>query len=313
MIKIDIDSCIIEDIKTLYLADIKKGTGLICMLEEKKDNLLEYHPDIYSYFFPNGYIDVASVSAILFATYDDMLRYIEHFGVIQNSELLKETFGYNRFIKRKIAYTISEKLDIRVCPYCNRQYTFTLSKEHIRPQFDHYFPKSKYPYLALSFYNLIPCCGTCNLSKSDLDTKASPILYPYLDEFGYETRFGTEISDDNLPLFIQGLSDEFKLKLNKGGGLSEKAKNHSERLCLLELYNQHKDYVKDILKNCYINTPQRMNEMLTLFPTLFANEQELCNTILMSRITKNSWGNRPLSKLTADIVDEYRFYSKGNN
>lgn len=32
---------------------------------------------------------------------------------------------------------------------------------------DHFYPKSLYPFFALSLYNLIPVCGTCNLVKSD--------------------------------------------------------------------------------------------------------------------------------------------------
>ena len=40
----------------------------------------------------------------------------------------------------------------------------------MRPQFDHWFPKKKYPLLAISFYNLIPCCTYCNSSvKGDIE------------------------------------------------------------------------------------------------------------------------------------------------
>lgn len=36
---------------------------------------------------------------------------------------------------------------------------------HRKFQFNHFYDKGTYPYLALSFYNLIPSCSTCNSSK----------------------------------------------------------------------------------------------------------------------------------------------------
>ena len=34
----------------------------------------------------------------------------------------------------------------------------------VKPQIDHFLPKSDYPYLALNYYNLIPSCIPCNMS-----------------------------------------------------------------------------------------------------------------------------------------------------
>ena len=41
-------------------------------------------------------------------------------------------------------------------------------------QFDHFYNKSKYPLLAISFYNLVPVCGTCNHTKGKNDVDYSP-------------------------------------------------------------------------------------------------------------------------------------------
>ena len=67
-------------------------------------------------------------------------------------------------------------LDWSVCPYCNRNFiaNFEEDKEGVartRVSFhmDHFYPKSKFPYLALSVYNLLPSCPTCNVTvKSNL-------------------------------------------------------------------------------------------------------------------------------------------------
>ena len=63
------------------------------------------------------------------------------------------------------------KLGIRTCVYCNAQYALTVDEEGDEPaafyELDHAWPKAKYPFLAISFFNLQPCCGPCNKRKSD--------------------------------------------------------------------------------------------------------------------------------------------------
>ncbi|ELQ6046419.1 hypothetical protein R2200_002023 [Cronobacter malonaticus] len=49
-------------------------------------------------------------------------------------------------------------------------------------QIEHYFPKSIYPSLCFSWDNFLPSCNKCNLAKSILDTVATPIINPYVDE-----------------------------------------------------------------------------------------------------------------------------------
>jgi len=68
--------------------------------------------------------------------------------------------------------------DLKVCPYCGRvpidvaEVDGSVSKPYI----DHFLPKRKYPFLAMSYMNLIPACHTCNedANKGDMD----PLLYP---------------------------------------------------------------------------------------------------------------------------------------
>ncbi|HJB45716.1 MAG TPA: hypothetical protein H9713_03255 [Candidatus Mediterraneibacter surreyensis] len=46
----------------------------------------------------------------------------------------------------------------RVCPVCVRELVFPLGEGEV----DHYFPRKKYPALALHPYNLLPICSDCN-------------------------------------------------------------------------------------------------------------------------------------------------------
>lgn len=101
-------------------------------------------------------------------------------------------FGYevvfNTPSKSK-AYKLALEIGANTCCYCNRQYTFTVvrngnkNKEDrlTRPAFDHWFPKSKFPLLSVSLYNLIPSCTVCNSSaKGDHDVNLSDYIHPYV-------------------------------------------------------------------------------------------------------------------------------------
>ena len=92
---------------------------------------------------------------------------------VQNTKYgkkIREIFNYKGFNKLKNykSYDLIKKLNISVCLYCNRNYIF--SSENINTcELDHFYSQEKYPYLALSFYNLIPSCHTCNHKKSSKD------------------------------------------------------------------------------------------------------------------------------------------------
>ena len=122
-----------------------------------------------------------------------------------------EVFGYNNYDTWG-AYALAQDLKVKVCPYCNRQYTFTVNKKKnlggTRPEFDHFFDKARYPYLSLSFYNLIPSCHICNSNlKGTKEFSLVKNIHPYVNDF------------ENVKIF------EAKLKNKKD--LSNEVKNYT--------------------------------------------------------------------------------------
>lgn len=77
------------------------------------------------------------------------------------------------------AYTLIDKLGIHVCPYCDDEYLDVLEangKVKRISEFDHFFPegKTKYPALAMCFYNLVLSGQNCNGLKMQNLLGASP-------------------------------------------------------------------------------------------------------------------------------------------
>lgn len=106
----------------------------------------------------------------------------------------------------------------------------------------------------------------------------------------------------NFVRMLQGISSEFVIELNTLNSKNElEIQNQMEKMHLNSLYNEHKEYVMDIIKSKYVNSAERVNELLKLFPTLFDSYEDVKSLLYMTNIQKESWGNRPLSKLTYDI------------
>ncbi|URZ04137.1 HNH endonuclease [Clostridium felsineum] len=237
---------------------------------------------------------------------------------IKVSEVIFKVFNYTEFSKiHKFGYTFADEMKVDVCPYCNRQYTFTVKVKGktVRPQFDHYYPKGLYPYLAVSLYNLVPCCSICNQSKGEFNTKDKHIFYPYEDDGGKKFKFQTKPQDDDFDYFM-GLGDKFNIELIPNEGVENKKEiqaiidNLEDAFKLKSLYNKHKEYVIHIIRNSIVNNESRIEELWSNYPEIFDSKQEIIEAIFMNYIYPKDWGKRPLAKLTHDICKEFGIISK---
>lgn len=98
--------------------------------------------------------------------------------------------------KKEICRLNCRQFNLVYCPYCNIN---TVPVIDVDPnlhgqqlqmalhQVDHFYPQSRYPYLALSFFNLIPGCSACNGQlKLELDFNIDTHFNPFhkrLDDF----------------------------------------------------------------------------------------------------------------------------------
>lgn len=266
-------------------------------------------------------------------------------------DICKKIFDYDSFVRDKQeAYWLLRNLGVRVCPYCNRIYTITLpTKEELekgesfyttRATFDHFYSKSKYPYLALSLFNLVTSCHICNNNKRDNEKK---IVYPYDEGFDKNAVFrvipdleNTEEGDNSLNV-LTGESDNFYIKfmsknrlfLSKKVPLEErlsniKDKEYRERVIgsitmfhLEEQYKEYKAEIKDILRNRYYFNEEYVRSVIC--PMLRDKMKEknvddnqiwnmAMDMLFFNRINQQEWGERPLSKLISDILDQISIY-----
>ena len=271
-----------------------------------------HYGKIITYLSTNGILDDTKIENLLLGEIECLRSAIQEIGQITDDNV-KNAFGqlYDNFTKRKFGKSWAERIGVKICPYCNRNYIFTLRDSGVRPQYDHFFPKSLYPYLALSMYNLIPCCAICNIAKHDLDTYDSSIseenfIYPYRDSYG--ERFNFKITNgDNINSWL-GIAEEYSLTIVADSSASLQLKQKqlitAEKLNLIALYNKHGDFVRDIVRTSYVYDDEYFQSLVQSYPKLFSSISEAKNFVYFNYLEEVDWDKRVLSKLSHDIIEE---------
>lgn len=87
-------------------------------------------------------------------------------------------FDYE-MLSEKLGHAIVEQLSITVCPYCGLECVQAIPRINLRPELDHFYPKSRFPFLAVGLYNLIPAGSICN-QRHKRDKLMLGHMNPYL-------------------------------------------------------------------------------------------------------------------------------------
>lgn len=221
------------------------------------------------------------------------------------NDKLQKIFSYEFFAKKSKhsydAYELAANLDIRTCTYCNRQYTSTVISEKgiklTRPQFDHWYPKTKFPFLALSFYNLIPSCSTCNGSiKRDEIFRTDSHLHPYLrfvDENDFKFSYEHSIKSRNgIKVKLIYPSDDIIVKRTM------------KSLKIEEIYNAHTDEIKDLIKLRKMYSDRYLSILSkNTYKGLKMGKEELYLLAFGTHFNEKNFSKRPLSK-KKDLLKE---------
>lgn len=214
-----------------------------------------------------------------------------------------KALNYNKF-RITYAHKISEITGLKTCPYCNAMLTVVSrgrkGKKKARFQLDHFFPKSKHPLLSISFFNLIPSCGNCNLNKSSMDVDLSSDFHLYGDETPLEC-FRFEIPKESQARYLlTSKVDDIEIKLVKGkNGTINYLKHHNDIYDIEGLYSTQKDIVEELFWKAKAYPEDRIEELSILLklPIPIIRRMVLGNYVDLEDIHK-----RPLAKFQQDIA-----------
>ena len=192
-------------------------------------------------------------------------------------------------------------ISVDTCPYCNRGYIYSLDKtDEIKPQIDHFYPKSLYPFIAMSFYNLIPSCQTCNGfgAKEEKDPLKVNLTNPYLlnnthFKFGYRLNTFEKIN----PLINKTNLDKNNLTVT----LSTKLNGHLKVFKLDKLYEKHADHVLELIVKSKLEYGEDFRKFLKEKMDFTFADFEIDRMIINNYSSESEIHKRPLAKLYQDI------------
>ena len=231
-------------------------------------------------------------------------QHLDSLGDTALDDINDELYNHDKDGNRKSSYIIdtlygnmgdkakdllATSLNVKVCPYCNRNYVYSYNGVHTC-QFDHFFSKSKYPILAVSFYNLIPVCGGCNHKKSDKDF----LFNPHLAE---KEIFRFSYSITNADFYKNENSVEVEIFDDDG-----MYREQMDILKLRDIYQGHRDIITDLARKHLMFSDTYIEALAREFEDI--SEAEVKELIYGVPLSVENAGNRPLSKFTRDILKE---------
>lgn len=203
------------------------------------------------------------------------------------------------------------QLGVRACPYCNAEPIHISDSNQANDtvnSLDHYFDKAKFPYLALSLYNMIPVCRPCNEERRRKLDKMSAEKYahPYRESMHHQLAFTVKIKNWRCVRGI-GMPDDAELELRQQQGVQRSV----QALALLHgmgidsLYRQ--DYFDETLKTLGIIGKMRKERKLVLtnkFPGI--QEAKAYRQYFMQDLSEDKINVTRFSKLKLDLIREMK-------
>lgn len=299
------------------------------MTQIKQNNLNElakkYSKKLHSYVNQsNTKYQLDDINCDLLSLFDKDLEQIITLQPFEMRELIKiSPDRYSTNIEQlKNLYTVFrnewsveliEDLDLKVCPFCNREYIFKFNdtkqqKARILASLDHFYDKDTYPFLSVSFYNLIPSCTICNSKfKHTKNFYTIQHLHPYEDDFNKKAKFthffnNVDKTNSRYSIFSK---QRLTLDLKPLDKSDVKTKNTIDTFRLEELYREHKDIVLELIQKAEIYNESYLDEIMQKYEgTLFKNREDLLRLVTCGYISDEDLHKRPLSKLIKDISEE---------
>jgi hypothetical protein len=254
--------------------------------------------------------------------------WIDHFEAILPNSSKDFTPKFSKAVVDALAYedlrekellSLYKNLNIKACCYCNAQLTIVANVEfYEKPrkkkglpkkrkatfELDHYFPKSKYPFLATTFFNLFPSCSNCNKSKSD-----KTIGFNLFEESNKLDLFHFEFDRTSEPTYWKTMDPkdlEFSFKAINVDDEDLKIK-FNEMFSIEGIYETQKDIIEYLIhiRDAY-SKGYKAGLIDLAEKKLFSDEAMIKKMLIGNYFDPEDVHKRPLAKFTQDIARQLK-------
>lgn len=211
-------------------------------------------------------------------------------------------------IRKTMIPSIYRKLELKCCVYCNANYTISDENGEGYYDLDHWKPKSRYPFLCISFFNLQPSCPSCNRRKSASDLQ----FFGLWDDTGSAELdvLKFKIEERSLVNYLVFLEKEkLKVELVEADPWNQThqdiMKNTEERLHIKARYAEHNDYTEEIVWKSKIYNPSMIQSLRdSKCSALIPNQSNFERFILGTYSDPDDIHKRPLTRLAIDVAKQ---------
>lgn len=212
-------------------------------------------------------------------------------------------------VREKVFPTYVRNLGIKSCVYCNANFTIADKDGNGYFDLDHWQPKSHYPFLCTSFYNLQPSCPACNRRKSadisnlyfslwkDPSRKIAPVIKFVLDETSLINYLINGFTAQTLHLNIEAATPEDR----------EVCSNMKRKFHLETLYAEHRDVLEEIVWKCLFYRPSYLEGLRKAFG-INLSPDDVLRMVMGVYPSEKDVHKRPLSKMIQDVAKQLNLY-----
>lgn len=253
-------------------------------------------------------ITLEKIAARIFATFGCDLFYstalkdgkIIHKKTAFSELLLDKIFTYAKFRQSQHCKDMLEDIgfsDAR-CPYCNDTKISVIAKpdsndgHHAYLDLDHFLSQSRHPFLAISFYNLIPCCGNCNSvdkgsAQFSLATHINPHSTSFEKNYVFSIDVSTIISDNPVINCTKKASNRLNDRTPEAFNIINKHNTNSTKKSAKYIYNMFQKYSSQIKNDSSLFEAKDLAEILSAkvpfkeCDILLYEQGKLCRDITM--------------------------------
>jgi len=306
---------------TLFLRQDVSLQQVLPRLKKLRDN---FRPQKHYKYRQYIQLLIDNYDTIIRATPTEMVNWINSFEQILPQSLLKSNLPFKKkkfheTIVHALRYSDLQEYEFpnylkttqnKVCVYCNSQLSLVVEMEYYdakkkkkkksypRFEIDHHYPKSLYPYLATSFYNLYPCCGNCNRIKQD--KKANFQLYTEYDDLDL-FRFSID-NNDILKYYTSTQMSDIKIRFESLNGNSQLLENHNKLFMVQAIADKQVDIAEELLLKSKLYTPAYKKSLVDSLGKIFPDTTIIDRLIVGNYAKPEDVHKRPLAKLTQDIA-----------
>lgn len=226
----------------------------------------------------------------------------------------KPTFDFSRmeklfekFSDKDNNWTISarkmvEDLELSVCPYCNRNFIYNTTQKR-SSEIDHFHSQKEYQLLAMSFFNLVPSCKVCNHFKNASKLK---IINPYDTRFDWNELLKIKLKVTAADFYCNDKSVHIEFEnLANEEDARERVENTIKVFALKDQYEHHRDYATELIHKKYMYSDDYLNALFKQYEgSIFRSREDLLRFVTTNFVDEKELKNRPLAKLTKDIVEQ---------